>query len=212
MRGLFELLGARGEYKTVDNVTSNIETYTTTIVGVILGLCAFGVTLFAIYVGYRIAKAEDEGKRKEARNQLVYSLVALVGIGLIIVMITAVIPNTGITYQNSKTSGTGIEGLAKVYTEVESIVKAILNVIACCASIFAIYVGWQLMKAEDDGKRKQARMQLMYTIIGVVGVVLINVIASVILGALAGNAWQSSGGTQNSEDGGFFKAFVSLLK
>jgi len=55
--------------------------------GIVLGLMGFFAIGFAIWVGFRLASAEDEGKRKEAKKQLLWSIIAVVAIVVLIIVI-----------------------------------------------------------------------------------------------------------------------------
>ena len=61
------------------------------IVGAFLGLLALFAVLFFIYIGFRLAKAEDESKRKEAKKQMIYTIVAIIGIVVLIVLFNVVL-------------------------------------------------------------------------------------------------------------------------
>ena len=56
----------------------------------VLALMAAAAVVFAIYVAFRLAKAEDDGKRKEAKQQLLWSVVAVVAAIGIFVLIQVV--------------------------------------------------------------------------------------------------------------------------
>ena len=79
------------------DVMTTIRNYSYWILG---ALSLIGI-FFAIWVGFNLAKAEDEGKRKEAKKQLLWTLVAVIGIVLIIAILTAI---TG--YLQTQTGGT----------------------------------------------------------------------------------------------------------
>ena len=171
---------------SINAVTNNIKNYVGIVTAVFLSICALLVLLFAIYVGFKMAKAEDDGKRTEAKKQLIYSIIGVLSIVIIVVIFQAILPlltpnksfwNTG--------ADTEIPAIQQTYNAVASIVNIILQIIGTASIIFAVYVGWQLMKAEEEQKRTDAKKQLLYTVIGLVAIVLINFICQAVLGSLA---------------------------
>jgi len=48
--------------------------------------------IFAIWLGVRLAIAQDESKRKEAKSQLIWSLIAVVIVFAVIAIVTTVFP------------------------------------------------------------------------------------------------------------------------
>jgi len=59
--------------------------------GIFLGLAGFFAIGFAIWVGFKLASAEDEGKRKEAKKQLLWSIIAVVAVIVLAVIIFVMI-------------------------------------------------------------------------------------------------------------------------
>ena len=180
----------------VVQVMTKVEGYIGIVRTVFLSICALVVVLFAIYVGWKMAKAEEDQKRTEAKQQLIYSIIGILSIVIFVVLFRAVIPllgaKQGLNAEELKKQSTGlsheeIDSLASVfstYQVVQKVVATVLNVIGTVAIVFAVYVGWQLMKAEEQSKRDQAKKQLLFTVIGVVGIVLINFIAQAVIGSL----------------------------
>jgi heme/copper-type cytochrome/quinol oxidase subunit 2 len=157
----------------------------------ILVACGILATFFAVYVGFKLASAEEEGKRKEAKNQLIYSIIGVIGIIIVAVLIQDIVKELKINglWVSELGSDKGVDaGLAlavnKIMVQIEYVVKGVLSLLATAGVVFAVYVGWNLMKAEEEGKRKQAKMQLVYTVVGVVAIVLLNVLSAEIILAL----------------------------
>ena len=74
-------------------------------------------------------------------------------------------------------------------TQLENIVKIIKNVattifgLLTVAAIFlAIFLAYKFFTAEDDGKRKNAKAQLIYAIIGVVVLIALTILAPTMVG------------------------------
>lgn len=53
----------------------------------IIGVIVIGI---ALWIGFRMATAEDESKRKEAKKQLLWAIIGLIGVVLLIVLWTQV--------------------------------------------------------------------------------------------------------------------------
>ena len=170
----------------ITDVTSKIDEYVGYIAYVFLGACVMLVVLFAVWVGFRLAKAEDEKTRQDAKSQLIYSIVGILGIAVITTLIAWVIPalSSNVYLDNRDDL---IPGAAQSLQAIGQVVNAILKIISTAAVMFAVYVGWNLMKADDDKKRQQAKMQLIYTIVAAIGIVLINAIAQMVFSALIGS-------------------------
>ena len=73
-----------------------------------------------------------------------------------------------------------LEFLKIIVNTIESVLWPILIVVATLGSIYAIYLGINMAKAEDTGKRDEARKRLIYAVIAmgitVVMILLINVV------------------------------------
>ena len=181
--GIFSLLGA----KSLNDILGEVEKIVRVVATTTLAVCGMLVVVFAIYVGFRLAKAEDDGKRKDAKNQLIYSIIGIVGIAGVVGLMNFVIPNLTKVPVDVATGSQIDNAASHVMNSISQIINTLLSIMSALATVFAVYVGWQLMKAEDDGKRKQAKTQLMYTVIGVVGIVLIQTLATAILGGIIKN-------------------------
>ena len=51
---------------------------------------------------------------------------------------------------------------------ITNVMGPIFGIIGTIGIFFAIYLAWRLASAEDDGKRKEAKKQLMWTVIAVI--------------------------------------------
>ncbi len=58
----------------LDAVISNIKT----IVSAALGILTAGVVILAIFIAYKFFTADDDTKRKNAKNQLIYAIIGIV--------------------------------------------------------------------------------------------------------------------------------------
>jgi Na+/H+-dicarboxylate symporter len=195
MGAISRLLGSLGANSTgtgviagESGIVSVVRGYVDVVVTFVLAICALLVILYAIMIGYKLARAEEDGKRKDAKNQLIYAIIGVVGITLIIVMFRWVLPTTFDGMENYTETGEFGEALTEVYNVARAIVTMVLEMIVAAAVIFAVWIGWAFMKAEDDTKRKNAKTQLLYTIIGIVGIVIITVIANMVLSGLSASS------------------------
>jgi len=59
--------------------------------------------LFAIWLGVRLATAQDESKRKEAKSQLVFALIAVIMIFALVGVFYAVFPAPTVEYYQGAT-------------------------------------------------------------------------------------------------------------
>ena len=185
MWGLLHSLLGNPDISPLINTTTQITSITRTISLVFLGICVSLVTLYAIYIGFRLAKSGgDETKRKDAKAQLIYAIIGLLVITIVMILVGVV--NDALQPRPDRIVGDhDIAGLDVTMTAISHIITAVLDILVTAAVIFGVYIGWQFMKAEDDTKRKAAKAQLIYTAIGVVAIVLINIIATATFGALA---------------------------
>ncbi|MCL2229088.1 MAG: hypothetical protein FWC00_04650 [Firmicutes bacterium] len=177
---LLNLLLSAGGQDVMDVTTAaeRIAGQVNTAVIIILAVIASVVALFAIYVGWKFATAKDDGARQNAKMQLIYSLIGAVSIGAIAGILGLVDMTTGVAHTVDETY---FHGADDMLSTIGSAVAAVMQIIMSAAIIFAIYVGWQLMKAEDDGKRKEAKKQLIFTIIGVLAALAVATIVPNVL-------------------------------
>jgi hypothetical protein len=68
---------------------------------------------------------------------------------------------------------------------VEAAISSIMEVVQVILVLLGVYIGWKFMMAADEGKRTQAKMQLIYTVIALAAIVLISVLSGVVIAGLA---------------------------
>ena len=171
MGEFFSLVGVAG---TLRDVTAVVNTITNTV----LAFCAMLVVLFAVYIGFKFAKAQDDQARKNAKAQLIYSIIGLVVIGIIVTLVNVI----GTISPETGNIGADIQPM---YDNIRLGVEAVLNILVALGTLFGLYIGWQFMKADSDDKRKQAKAQLLYTAIGVIAIVVLNAGAAAVLHGLS---------------------------
>jgi len=91
----------------VEGISRQVATMIRGVVTGLLGLFTLLAVLFFIYIGFRLAKAEDESKRKEAKKQMIYSVVAIIGVVILIVLFNTIIMNQIIGTSTGTGTGTG---------------------------------------------------------------------------------------------------------
>jgi len=179
--GITNLLGNSAFASFLEQITGPIEIIRTAV----LVLVMFGAIGFAIWVGIRLAKAEDEGKRKEAKQQLLWSLIAAVA-AIVLLMLMNFILAEYMNYQNPY-AGSGDPLSSQIAILIGLIVtafNALLNVASIIAVLFAIYIASKLALAQDEGKRKEAKKQLLWTLIAVVGTFMLAAIIQSVVQAM----------------------------
>jgi len=174
---LFSLLGSDGGTDPFIRFINNIKTPLNALMIGMLAIMAAAAIVFAIWVGFRLAKAEDEGKRKEAKQQLLWSIIAVVATVALFMIIQFALK--GDLYQTPKI-GTGDtpvgQAAEKVVVAVSAAINALLTLATVAAMCFAIYVGVRLAMAQDEGKRKEAKQQMLWTIIAIVAAIALTMI------------------------------------
>lgn len=103
------------------------------------------------------------------------------------------------------TAGAYAETLSQAFNVISLVLWIILGIVGAMGAVYAIWLGIQLARAEDQGKRDEAKKHLI-TVIIAVGVTLLliiffNVLLPMILSAF------NSGTTPDSGDG-----FINLLR
>ncbi len=58
----------------LNNIIKNVKT----IVSSALGILTAGVVILAIFIAYKFFTADDDTKRKNAKNQLIYAIIGIV--------------------------------------------------------------------------------------------------------------------------------------
>ena len=79
---------------------------------------------------------------------------------------------------------------------IRAVALAFFSLIGIGVVGLAIYIGFKMATATDDSKRKDAKKQLIYAIIGVLGIVIIIVLwETVLMDMLLGVATRTPGGS-----------------
>ena len=62
-----------------------------TVAIIIFSLVGLGVIALAIYIGFKMAMATDDSKRKDAKRQLIYAIIGVIAVLVIIILWTTVL-------------------------------------------------------------------------------------------------------------------------
>ena len=190
MKELFNLLGQVTNPTPNSGFASMNETLEKVIEVVNIALAIFygiigTLLIFAcIYMGWRLAKAEDESQRKQAKSQMLYSIIGVIGVGMLIVVIIFVLPRqatliNGGAYAKFKVLDATVDA-------VNNLLSVIMQIVIALVGVFGCYVAWQFFKAEDESKRKQAKTQLIYCFIAVIGMALLATVANTVFSLASG--------------------------
>jgi multisubunit Na+/H+ antiporter MnhB subunit len=60
------------------------------------------------------------------------------------------------------------EGITQIINQVKLVANVVLGIVSVGVVFLAIFVGYRFMTADSDDKRKEAKAQLIYAIIGVI--------------------------------------------
>jgi len=192
---MFKFLGGDGEtggdegvFGTggINEFIASIATPLNYVMIAVLAVVALGAIAFAVYVAFRLAKAEDDSKRKEAKQQLLWSIIAVLATIGIFVLITTVFSDD-ILGDKTKVLGGG-EDESPIFTAADLLLGAIfqgfsalLSLATTAAMLFAVWLGFKLATAEGDDKRKQAKNQLLWTVIAVAASIVLVVVINTIV-------------------------------
>lgn len=103
------------------------------------------------------------------------------------------------------------KNLETMITNIKTVASAAVGILAVAVVGFAIYLAYKFFTAEDEGKRKNAKAQLVYAIIGIVVLlamlILIPAITEAIKNGLTTNAGSGSGSGSGSDGSGAFRIF-----
>jgi threonine/homoserine/homoserine lactone efflux protein len=63
-----------------------------------------------------------------------------------------------------------------VLVAIGKVVNMLFKLFSTAAALFAVWIAYKLMRAEDEGKRKEAKKQLLWTFIAIMGTVMISIL------------------------------------
>lgn len=79
---------------------------------------------------------------------------------------------------------TGLKNLNAIIGNIKTIVSTALGVLTIGVVILAIFIAYKFFTADDDAKRKNAKNQLIYAIIGVVVLLALLIFAPMVVNAV----------------------------
>ncbi|MCL2586928.1 MAG: pilin [Firmicutes bacterium] len=130
--------------------------------------------IFALFLGWRLALADDEQKRKNVKGQMVWTVLGIMVV-LAIIAIWGALSGFLLPEGEDGTGGvasshnpvihiaahlSGNDGVAWLY-------RVFLGLMLGMTSLLAIYLGVQISKAEDESKRRNAKAQMVYAVIAI---------------------------------------------
>lgn len=72
--------------------------------------------------------------------------------------------------------------LTNIVGIIKNVATTIFGLLTVAAIFLAIFLAYKFFTAEDDGKRKNAKQQLIYAIIGVIVLIVLTILAPTIVG------------------------------
>lgn len=179
--GLINLLGQDTDptetagMETFSAFIDAVEPYISYLIGVTLVVVGIISVLFALWVAFRLARAEDAGKRREAKKHMIWAIIAAVAlVAMFLVLNVLFAPDTGLLVGEVKIVGLeDVEGDETVVSSavllldmISKAISALFRLVGTCAVLFALYLSIRLAMATDEGKRAQAKAQLFWTVLG----------------------------------------------
>ena len=96
--------------------------------------------------------------------------------------------------------------LNTIADHIPTLVSAILGILGALAVLFAVWIGFKLATAKDEKSRQDAKMQVLYTLIGIV---VVGIIQAVLIVGL--NAWDIEWGSGEGGITGMFGLIQNFI-
>lgn len=74
--------------------------------------------------------------------------------------------------------------LTNIISTINAVISSAIGIVTAGVVILAIFIAFKFFTAEDDGKRKNAKAQLIYAIIGIVVLIALLIFVPTITGAI----------------------------
>ena len=84
------------------------------------------------------------------------------------------------------TDTTDTASLDGIISTINTVISSAVGIVTAGVVILAIFIAFKFFTAEDDGKRKNAKSQLIYAIIGIVVLIALLIFIPTITGAIEG--------------------------
>jgi len=153
----------------INSVRQIVETITVVII-VILGALAL---IYAVWMAFKLARAEDDGKRKEAKNHMFWAIAGVIVAVAMFIILDQVLRTLAGPNRVAINSTDALGRTATLTVNlIRSAVTTLLNFAAVAGLLFAIYIGVRMVTASDDSKRKQAKQQIIWTFVAILGIFL----------------------------------------
>lgn len=173
-------------------VTTRLINPITTIANIGLALITLGIVVLAIYLAFRFAKAEEDTKRKNAKWQLIYTIIGFVGAVGITIIYNVVLKNSPInndpgkmnTDKNPFTGGStaykAFDAINTMNTIAASVATALMSGMSVVVTYVALWIAFKMATADEEGKRKNAKWQLIYATMGALALVALSALWSTV--------------------------------
>ena len=86
MRNLFPMETTSADTGSLTNIISTINTVISSAVGIVTA----GVVILAIFIAFKFFTAEDDGKRKNAKAQLIYAIIGIVVLVALLIFVPTI--------------------------------------------------------------------------------------------------------------------------
>lgn len=169
----------------MDDALEEISAVISTVSLIFYALLTAVLVVYAIYIGYKFATADDDSKRKDAKQQLIYAIVGVVA-AVAFVTLGAMIDFIPAIAEGTAAGGSAIDDIANsALSMINSILSIITEVVWVGLGFLAAYLAWKFISADDDSKRKSAKTQLIYAVIGILGVLVIQALIPSLISAIS---------------------------
>ena len=100
--------------------------------------------------------------------------------------------------------------LSTAFSTITTVLWIILGIVGAMGAVYAIWLGIQLAKAEDQGKRDEAKKHLITVLIAVAVTLLLILFFNILLPAIL-SAFVTTKHEDTTETGNFIKPLLNLI-
>ena len=86
MRNLFPMETASADTTSLTSIVNTI----TAVISSAVGIVTAGVVILAIFIAFKFFTAEDDGKRKNAKAQLIYAIIGIVVLVALLIFVPTI--------------------------------------------------------------------------------------------------------------------------
>ena len=162
----------------------------------------WGGAIFALYLGWRLALADDEQKRKSVKGQMVWAVLAVVVVAGIVGIwsaIQSILVTEEVGIGSVRDNNPVLHMADTLSGRLEWLFWTLFAVVGALSGLLAVYLGVQLATAQDEQKRRNAKGQMVYAILAFILVVGLMGVYAAFGSSLVGGG---GGGGPDLGDGG----------